>query len=449
MATIPLLSIKLLIVKKHVDFASGLCKAGMKQFCVHVPFRDIINTEDNQEVTENGNSCNEIKTNLSTNELENTGPSTVCQNADELLRDWVGEGRLSPPHSVAYSKKIQRLCNEGEVDKAHTLLTAMVENNGNLKPHYFNSVIVAYAKAGRCNEALKVSASMRRYGFRPHQTTYHTLMSNYLKQGKALEALDMFDRMRQDGWCPNEVTRSIVAYGLCRTGHTEQVRALFQQRFGKSGTLSTSVCNALLESFFRAGNVEAAEDLGRRIFSGLCFPNVYTYATIIRGRCAQGKVDEARKLLLEMEKKGCKPILACYGSLIARLCKLDRNRDAFDLFEEMLDKGIDAEGAFCGSLLKQLSMKGMIDEALRVCKYVVDKHIFVEDATFVLLLEGLSKADRLGKAKPLLQNLMEKGCLSNARHFQQALHVLQRRETLCSHCSPLTEQDSTTLPKDV
>eukprot|EP00250_Pteridium_aquilinum_P017197 c23504_g1_i1 orf=1181-2281(+) len=360
MATFPSVLRRLLIMEKHFGFVSLSLKAGMRHVCAHAPFRDTTNTDDSQDIIDNGSLCADRKASLAMDELENRVPAAICHTADDFLREWVsGESCLRPPNPAACSKRIQSLCSVGEVNKAHKLLKVMVENNIDLKPHFFNSVIVAYAKAGRFQEALEVCDDMRKFGFRPHQTSYHTLMSSYLKHGKSLEALDMFDKMQQDRWQPNEVTRSIVAYGLCKTGHTEQVRALFQERCGKSGTVSTSVCNALLESFFRSGDVDAAEELVKRIFSGLCCPNVYTYAIIIRGRCAQGKVDEARKLLVEMEKNGYKPVLACYGSLVSGLCKLDRCRDAYDVFKDMLDKGIDAEGAFCELLLKQLVIKGM------------------------------------------------------------------------------------------
>lgn len=446
MAAFRLVLRSLLSIERHFGSVSLSLKAGMRHFCIDAPIRESTTTDDCQD---SGSSSGEIKASLGMGEAENRVPIATSHYVDEVLREWIGgESCLKPPNPAACSKRIQSLCSLGEVDKAHALLKAMVEKKIALKAHYFDSVIVAYSKAGRLQKAREVFEDMHKFGFRPHQISYHTLMSCYLKWGKALEALDMFDKMQQDRWQPNEVTRSIVAYGLCKTGHTEQVRALFQERCGKSGIVSTSVCNALLENFFRSGDVDAAEELGKRILSGLCCPNAYTYATIIRGRCAQGKFDEAQKVFLEMEKVGCKPILACYGSLISGLCRSGRCREAYDLFKDMLDRGIDAEGAFCGLLLKQLALKGMIDEAMRVCKYEVGKGRFVEDTAVVLILEGLSNAGRLGEAKHFLEGVMKKGGLSYSCRLQQALHTLERREAILKGSSPLKSQDPTNHSKD-
>lgn len=452
-------------MEKHFDLVALSVKVSLRYLCVHAPLKDTTNTDDRHDQSDNGNvagganpdatfaiDCQdqtdggvlvgEKKASLGSDELENRAPGAMGCSTDEL-----GEGCLRSSNPAACSKQIQSLCNLGEVDKAHKLLNAMMENKVLLKPHLFNAVIVAYAKAGRFKEALKVCNAMQKFGFRPHQTSYHTLMSSYFKRGKVVEALDMFDKMQQDRWQPNEVTRSIVAYGLNRTGHAEQVKAIFQARCGESGSLSTSLCNSLLENFYRSRDWEAAENFGKRIFNGLCQPNVYTYATIIRGRCAQGKLDEAHKLLLEMDRSGLKPNLACYGSLVSGLCKVSRTQEAYELFKDMLDKGIEVEGAFCAVLLNQLCVKGMVGEAMRVCKFLLDKGILVGDTTLVSILEGLSNADRLNEAKPFLESIQKKGLLCSSRVIQQALRALERREALSKGGDPFRARDPAGKPK--
>ncbi|KAI5064608.1 hypothetical protein GOP47_0021278 [Adiantum capillus-veneris] len=493
MATFPSVLRRLSIMEKHFDLVSLSVKASLRSMCVHAPLRDVINADICQDQNETsrerdgspasdesdlgvvsslGNTTNtecnlveekeaspwirnpsdrmdgqdptdsvalvgEEKASPSNHESENKVPGSISYHTDVL-----GEGRLNLSNPAACFKWIQGLCNVGQVDEAYNVLNAMMENKVPLKPHLFNVVIVAYGKVRRFHEALEVCDAMRRFGFRPHQTSYHTLMSSYFKCSKVVEALDIFDKMQQDLWLPNEVTWSIVAYGLHKTGYAEQVKALFQARCEESSTVSTSVCNSMLENFYRCKDFDAAENFGKRIFTGLCQPNVYTYATIIRGRCAQGKLDEARKLLREMEGSGFKPNLACYKSLVSGLCKKERTQEAFELFKDMLDRHIDIEGAFFAVLLKQLAGKGMVDEGMRVCEFLLDKGISVEEATIVSILEGLSNADRLNEAKPFLERIQKKGILSRSRFMQQALRALERREALHKGGDPFKARDT-------
>ncbi|KAM0009104.1 putative tetratricopeptide-like helical domain superfamily [Helianthus debilis subsp. tardiflorus] len=64
------------------------------------------------------------------------------------------------------------------------------------------------------------------------------------------------------------------------------------------------------------------------------------YTVLVNGLCNKGQLENARKILEEMDKKSCVPNVVIYNSLIGGYFREGKLQEAFKLHDEMLDRGL-------------------------------------------------------------------------------------------------------------
>ena len=68
--------------------------------------------------------------------------------------------------------------------------------------------------------------------------------------------------------------------------------------------------------------------------------DVYTYSYVINAYAKAGKVDEVKKVLLEMSKKGYPPNVDAYNMVIRGLCRAGHVDEAVEIKRLMIEHGL-------------------------------------------------------------------------------------------------------------
>jgi len=197
--------------------------------------------------------------------------------------------------------------------------------------------------------------------------TFKTLMKAYACCGLFDRACDLYLHVEREGPEPDDVMRGCVMkfailcgrVSLCcqvlsnggprdpsvlcslirvagRHGDLTQIEVLWKQfqRDQLEKNLDTSVYNAAIETCLTSGNFEMASDIFERIkVSGQA--DGKSFASMVRGLCAQGHLTRAAKTLEEMEEAGFSAEGACYNTLVGAAVTAGDIRLAWDVFRRL------------------------------------------------------------------------------------------------------------------
>ncbi|KAM0947084.1 putative tetratricopeptide-like helical domain superfamily, DYW domain-containing protein [Dioscorea sansibarensis] len=185
-----------------------------------------------------------------------------------------------------------------------------------------------------------------------------SLADMYVKLGSLDCALKVFDET--PGWhlAGNVLLWNVVLHGLCRDGHVERARELFDAMPERS----VASWNSLVHGLLKRGDPDGAVEL----FEGMPEKNVVSWTTMVAGLSQNG--DNQRALwvfdrMLENGVRGNEFTLAAALSACARMGALERG---VRVHEYALANGFRENGAVGTALVDMYSKCGKIECASEV-----------------------------------------------------------------------------------
>lgn len=215
------------------------------------------------------------------------------------------------------------------------------------------------------------------------------LMRRFAACRMVKKAIEVLDEMPQYGCEPDEHVFGCLLDALCKNGSVKEAASLF-------------------------------EDMRVR-FS----PTLKHFTSLLYGWCREGKLMEAKFVLIKMKEAGFEPDIVVYNNLLSGYAISDKMGDAFDLLHEMRRKGVEPNVASFTTLIQALCSREKMEEAVRV---LIDMQKSGSDAdvvTFTTLISGFCKWGKLDRAYELLDSMIEKGIMPSQMTY---LHILQAHE---------------------
>ncbi|OMP08437.1 hypothetical protein COLO4_06474 [Corchorus olitorius] len=151
----------------------------------------------------------------------------------------------------------------------------------------------------------------RKSGFRVDSKMYTILISGWCKIGRIDMAERFFNEMMEKGMEPNVVTYNVILNGICRRAslHPDErfdrtirnAEKLFDEMRQRGIEPDVTSYSIILHVYSRAHKPDLTLDkLKIMKEKGICL-NVTTYTSVIKCLCSCGRLEEAEKLLGEME----------------------------------------------------------------------------------------------------------------------------------------------------
>ncbi|MCE5165951.1 hypothetical protein HAX54_013387 [Datura stramonium] len=253
---------------------------------------------------------------------------------------------------VCWNTMIAGYAQCGRIDEAFDLFEKM-------KPKsivVWNTMIAGYAQVGQMEKALEIFENM---GER-NVISWNSLISGYTQNGLYVDALKYFVIMTRDGKKPHHSTFA-SALSSCSNLAAEQIGKQLHQAAIKSGHVrNLSVCNALITTYAKCGNIFDAE----KMFEDVDNADVISWNSLLAGYALNGYGKEAVKLFQKMEDKEVVPDEVTFVSVLSA-CKHAGLSDAgANLFEHMTRKySITPSSEHYACLVDLLGRAGRLEEA--------------------------------------------------------------------------------------
>ncbi|KAL8211463.1 hypothetical protein R6Q57_005900 [Mikania cordata] len=276
----------------------------------------------------------------------------------------------------------------------------------------FNIVISGLCRAGEVDKAFRLFNQMRNFGCLPDSVTYNTLLNGFCRAGNITKAHELLNEVCMVDECsPDVVTFTSVISGYCKLGKMEQALVLFDDMINGGIRPNTVTFNAMINGFGKIGNIGSVLNMYERMLSFGCTPDVITFTSIIDGHCRMGELYKGLKVWDEMNRKNLYPNIYTFSILIHALCKESRLNEARDLVRQLNKRCDIVPKAFVyNPVIDGFCKAGNVDEANMIVKEMEEKSCKLDKLTFTILIIGHCMKGRMVEAIRLFDKMLIVGC---------------------------------------
>lgn len=318
-----------------------------------------------------------------------------------------------------YATMISILGNSGRMADMKEVIDQMKADSCECRDSVFATAIKTYAKAGLLDEAISLFQNLPKFNCVNWTESFNTLLHIMVRESK-LETAHRLFLENSYGWEVKSRTRSLnlLINALCQIGRS---------------------------------------DLGLHVFLEMnnqcCYPDKETYRILMRGLCADGRLDDATHLLYSMfwriSQKGSGEDVVIYRTLLDAFCESGHVEEAVELLGKILRKGLKApkrcrkqlDLSKCQNGDDKQGAKVLINEALIIGG--IPNSDSYNAMAFDLYSEG-----NIGLADKVLQEMHDRGfiptlliyeakvaALCRDGRLDEALEVIER-EMVEGNCIP-------------
>lgn len=355
--------------------------------------------------------------------------------ADKIFHDLRNDG--FEPNMVTYTTLIAGWCRVGLIDNAMKLFTEM-----KLRRCYGNDVtysilIHGYLKIGQVDKAYCLYKEMRQNGIFPNALLVSTLWNALVKAGKgeAMWNLGKENNVFEEVFARGHVemikrTKSFNAelYDACvfsivkfiNSDKVMEAAKVFRAMRDAGWVVDESMCAMLISALSKSGEICEAERLyveaKRTNLAG-----IQVYSNFLVTLLHFKKIDNARRLLEEIENKGLVLDGRSYEFLVVELAKAACVEDAYALYLRWGHKGSLSTHL---NLVRALSNLGHAEKAWEVYKDMQMKGHSLDHGTYKTLLDGLCEFSLVDKAYELYKEMDRRNFILDAGQMNRLLKVL-------------------------
>ncbi|KAK3021924.1 hypothetical protein RJ639_045218 [Escallonia herrerae] len=201
------------------------------------------------------------------------------------------------------------------------------------------------------------------------------------------------------------------------------VWALIEEMRRENSQLITSeVFVVLMRRFASAKMVKkAVGGLGRRLGH---------FTSLLYGWCKEGKLMEAKFVLVQLREAGFKPDIVVYNSLLGGYTAVGKMADAFDLLEDMRRKRCEPSATSFTILIQALCGKDRTEEAMRVLLDMERSGCEADVVVYTALISGFCKWGKVDRGYEVLDGLIQKGHTPNQTTYLHIMLAHEKKEDL-------------------
>ncbi|KAK4736583.1 hypothetical protein R3W88_000280 [Solanum pinnatisectum] len=238
------------------------------------------------------------------------------------------------------------------------------------------------------------------------------LMRRFASGRMVKKAIEVLDEMPKYGVEPDEYVFGCLLDALCKNGSVKEAAALFD------------------EMRFR--------------FS----PTIKHFTSLLYGWCKEGKLIEAKVVLVKMREAGFEPDIVVYNNLLNGYAVSRKMADAFDLLQEMRRKGCNPNETSFTIVIQALCLQDKMEEAMRVFLDMERSGCEADVVTYTTLISGFCKWGKIEKGYELLDTMLQKGYNPNQTTYLHIMLAHEKKEELEECLELVKEMEKIGIPPD-
>lgn len=224
----------------------------------------------------------------------------------------------------------------------------------------YNTMISAFAKGGRPQDAYTIFYSMKQAGIKPDKISYTSLIKALVEDGDIVGGRALLREMKENELESDVFTYNIVIKALCKRLKWYEAKNLASQMESSGVSPNSITYGLLMNGLLKAGKPHACLILFEAAYNDpkttALTENVQLYTTAITAASALGDYERALELVARMRKVGVKPTVKTLTALMGACLACNKADLAIDVYlqiENSQEKVVDglvltlAVQAFC------------------------------------------------------------------------------------------------------
>lgn len=203
---------------------------------------------------------------------------------------------------------------------------------------------------------------------------------------------------------------------LVRAGRPTQAVALFERMEKDYGFLKNmDSLKLIVSNLCDHGYASYAEKMVKNLATEF-FPDEYICNALVKGWCVDGKLEEVKRLVGEMNRGGFDISTCAYNSILDCVCKLCREKDPFKLHStatnvlvDMERNGVPRDVETFNVLVTNLCKIRKTEEAMTLLSVMGMWGCHPDKTTFHVLIKSLYQAARVGEGDEMIDRMKSAG----------------------------------------
>ncbi|XP_059643105.1 putative pentatricopeptide repeat-containing protein At5g65820 [Cornus florida] len=248
------------------------------------------------------------------------------------------------------------------------------------------------------------------------------LMRRFASSRMVKKAIEVLDEMPKYGCEPDEYVFGCLLDALCKNGSVKEAASLFEDmrvRF----TPTIKHFTSLLYGWCREGKLMEAKFVLVQMREAGFEPDIVVYNNLLNGYAVAGKMADAFDLLQEMRRKGCDPNVTTYTILIQALCSHEKMEEAMRVFVEMHNCGCKADQVTYTALISGFCKWGKIDKAYELLDSMIQQGHFPNQTTYLHIMLAHEKKEELEECIELVDEMQKIGCVPDLSIFNTVIRL--------------------------
>ncbi|XP_073154422.1 putative pentatricopeptide repeat-containing protein At5g65820 [Henckelia pumila] len=229
------------------------------------------------------------------------------------------------------------------------------------------------------------------------------LMRRFASARMVRKAIEVLDEMPKYGHEPDEFVFGCLLDALCKNGSVKEAALLF-------------------------------EDMKIRFK-----PTIKHFTSLLYGWCKEGKLVEAKFVLVKMREAGFEPDTVVYNNLLQGYSGAGKMVDAFHLLQEMRSSGCEPTATSYTIVIQALCAREKLVEAMRVYMDMEKAGCEADVITYTTLISGFCKWGKIDKGYELLDAMKAKGHAPNQTTYMHIMLAHEKKQEL-EECQELLEE---------
>lgn len=235
------------------------------------------------------------------------------------------------------------------------------------------------------------------------------LMRRFASARMVKKAIEVLDEMPKYGCEPDEHVFGCLLDALCKNGSVKEAASLFEDmRIRFTPTLKHFT--SLLYGWCREGKLMEAKYVLVQIREAGFEPDIVVYNNLLTGYAAAGKMVDAYDLLKEMRRKGCEPNVMSFTTLIQALCAKEKMEEAMRVFFEMQSCGCPADAVTYTTLISGFCKWGKISKGYELLDNMIQQGHTPNPMTYLHIMAAHEKKEELEECIELMEEMRKIGC---------------------------------------
>lgn len=229
----------------------------------------------------------------------------------------------------------------------------------------YNTLIGAFAKLNRSQDALTLFYDMKQVGIKPDKVTYTSLLKALIGDGDLIGGEELLQEMREIGIEPDVVTYNTMIKGYCDGRQWFKAKKLVTEMEASGINPNSLTYGLLMNGLLKVDKPGACLTLFEAAYADertmALTENVQLYTTAITAASRLGNYERAIDLVSRMKKAGVKPNIKTLTSLMSACLYANQTQQALDVYGQTVKIAEESDSIELDGSILSLAVKAFCD----------------------------------------------------------------------------------------